>query len=52
MVVNKKGGPGSRIEKRQRPADSDDEDEGEKVLGEKLARDLVKEAAAAPLLRR
>ena len=33
LAVNKKGGPGSRIEKRQRAADSEDEEEGERMPG-------------------
>ena len=43
MAVNKKGGPGSRIEKRQRDADSEsEEDEGPKVPGQKVSRRLLK----------
>lgn len=47
LAVKRRGGPGSRHEKRKRPADSGTEDEGEKVPGQKLARRLQKEAVAA-----
>lgn len=47
LAVKPRGGPGSRQEKRKRPADSGEEDEGEKVPGQKLARRLHKEAIAA-----
>ena len=37
------GGPGCRKEKRMRVADTDEEDEGDRVPGQKLARRLAKE---------
>ena len=46
LPVNKKGGPVSKIEKRQRAADSEDE-EGERVPGLKLPCTLLKQASAA-----